>query len=80
MAASCLHKTCTRSSASLFLGSHSISQAQLARVLGISRSLLWRILRGLQPFPEGLDVALRVALGWNGAATVLAATETKPAQ
>lgn len=73
MTASSLLKTRPRSPASLLLESHRVSQAELAHALGVSASSLSRILRGLQPLPEGLEVALRVALGAEDAASVLAA-------
>jgi transcriptional regulator with XRE-family HTH domain len=75
LTASSLHKARPRSPASLLLESHQISQAELAHALGVSPSSLSRILRSLQPLPEGFEVALRVALGPEGAASVLAAIE-----
>ncbi|MEE9298179.1 MAG: helix-turn-helix domain-containing protein [Acidimicrobiia bacterium] len=77
MPASFLRKTRPRSPASLVLESYRVSQAELAHALGVSASSLSRTLRGLQPLPEGLDVALRVALGPDGAEQVLAAIKTE---
>lgn len=77
MTASSLHKTRPRSPASLLLESHRVSQAELAHALGVSASSLSRMLRGLQPRSEGLEVALRVALGADGARQVLAAIKAE---
>lgn len=80
MTASFLRKTRPRSPASLVLESHGISQADLAHALGVSASSLSRILGGYQPLPEGLDVALRVALGLDGARQVFDAIESETNQ
>ena len=77
MTASFLRKTRPRSPASLVLEAHGISQVELARALGVSASSLSRILGGYQPLPDGLEVALRVALGPDGARQVLDAIESE---
>lgn len=72
-----LRKPRRRSQASLLLDSFGISQVALADALGVSTTSLSRMLRGAQPRPVGFEVALRVAMGPEGVARMLAAIETE---
>lgn len=68
-------KSRRRSLASLLLDGLGVSQAQLAEVLGVSKSSLSRVLAGRQPIPADLEPVLRGLLGGNDAARVVAAIE-----
>lgn len=62
-----------RSPASLSLGALGVSQAKLADALGVPSTSLSRMLRGGQPLPAGLKLALRASIGAYGTDWVLAA-------
>ena len=70
---SVLSRSRRRSSASLVLERHGVSQHKLADVLGVSTSSLSRTLGGLQPVPNGFELAIRTAVGKQALAEVLAA-------
>ena len=68
--------TCRRrSSASLILDSHGISQSRLAELVGVSQSTLSRVLAGRQPVPAGLDRILRVLIGVSDTCRVFTAID-----